>query len=118
MHSVKPVLPLPSRLRRTRALSRMTWPVAWLLLWLAGTSTLPAIAQRPDIPLVNDPSITPTTKILPGTLLTITVTDEPQLTGAFPVDADGNIHFTLTDEDGGNKQEWSVSVKDKTADEA
>src|SRR5262249_41051612 len=59
-----------------------------------------------------------TTRITSGCVLGIAVTDTPALSGLFPVDADGNIHFVLTDDEGGNKQEWTVPVKDKTEEEA
>jgi len=92
--------------------------VAALLLGTAGTVTAPAGAQTQTPAIAADLEAKPTTKIIPGCVLGVTVTDEAQLTGLYPVDAKGAIHFTLTDDEGGHKQEWTVSVKDKTADEA
>ncbi|HZO86745.1 MAG TPA: SLBB domain-containing protein [Chthonomonadaceae bacterium] len=65
-----------------------------------------------------DPEATPTTKITSGCVLAILVTDAPQLSGSFTVDAEGKIHFTLTDEEGGHKEEWDVNVQGRTAEEA
>lgn len=83
-----------------------------LLLWLCG------LAQSQTLTPVPDPEATATTRIEPGCTLTILVTDEPKLSGQFLVDNDGKIHFALTDEDGNNKQEWSIEVKGQLADEA
>ena len=103
------------------------------LLLLAGLSfalgtPLPAVAQTSGVTGIGanttvqiplpDPHATPTTPITPGCVLGIAVTDTPALSGRFPVDADGKIRFVLMDDDGGNKQEWTVLVLDKTADEA
>jgi protein involved in polysaccharide export with SLBB domain len=93
------------------------WLLALLLPGLMGLSAPPVMAQTQQAP-VADLAATPTTKITPGCVLGVTVTDESQLTGAFPVDADGNIHFTLTDPDGLAKTEWAVNVKDKMVEEA
>jgi protein involved in polysaccharide export with SLBB domain len=71
-----------------------------------------ALAQKAD------PDVTPTTRIVAGCVLEIIVVDEPALSGFFTVDAQGQIQFALTDEAGGNKQEWKVTLKEKTTDEA
>ncbi len=92
------------------------WLIVLLLPGITGIAARPVVAQTSA--LSADPMATAATRITPGCLLGVTVTDETQLTGAFPVDADGNIHFTLADDDGGNKTEWAVNVKDKTVDEA
>jgi protein involved in polysaccharide export with SLBB domain len=81
------------------------------------TGATAATATTFTLPL-PDPEATTATRIMPGCVLGILVTDTPALSGRFPVDADGNIRFVLTDDEGGNKQEWTVAVKDKTADEA
>lgn len=89
-----------------------------LLLGTAGAVTAPARAQTQTPAIAADLEAKPTTKIIPGCVLGVTVTDETQLTGLYPVDAKGEIHFALADDDGGHKQEWAVSVKGKLTDEA
>ena len=78
-------------------------------------SKLPA-ASPVSVPA--DPTLLSTTKIEPGFLLRVEVGDEAQLTGEYNVDAQGAIHFTLADEQGKHKEEWSVKVGQKTAEEA
>lgn len=86
-----------------------------LSLWIVGTSGISRAALTPP---AADPAATVTTRIVPGCVLGIDVTDEPQLIGSYTVDADGKVHFKLTDDSGGNKEEWAVVVKDKRTDEA
>lgn len=69
-------------------------------------------------PMHADPTLLANTKIEPGFLLRVEVADEAQLTGEYEVDAEGVIHFTLADEQGKHKEEWSVKVGQKTAEEA
>ncbi len=78
-------------------------------------STLPVASS---VSLPADPTLLATTKIEPGFLLRVEVADEAQLTGEYDVDAQGAIHFTLADEQGKHKEEWSVKVGQKTAEEA
>lgn len=90
--------------------------LAGLALLLGPLTRLPAGAQSE--PLTQDSEATVATKIVPGCLLSITVMDEPKLSGAFTVDAEGKVTFTLGDEDDNSKQTWTVTLKDKTVDEA
>jgi protein involved in polysaccharide export with SLBB domain len=76
----------------------------------------PLHAQSP--PPIIDPDSTSSTKIAPHCVLTVVVADEPELSGAFPVDAEGRIQFTIADNEGGNKTVWYVSVQGKTPEEA
>lgn len=87
-----------------------------LLLVGLGMAFLPAIAESD--PPAGDPTATVTTKIEPGCVLAITVTGEKQLSQSYTVDPQGCVHFLLTDDSGGNKREWTVTVKDKMTSEA
>jgi len=87
-----------------------------LVLAGSGLAALPALAAID--PPAGDPTATVTTKIEPGCVLAITVTGEKQLSKPYTVDPEGNLHFLLSDENGGNKREWTVSVKDKMTSEA
>lgn len=65
-----------------------------------------------------DPGVTVATKITPGCTVSVTVKNEPGLSGTFTIEEAGEIRFTLADDEGGNKTEWSVAVKGKTTNEA
>lgn len=79
------------------------------LLWLAAAgmpqeptpqtqSPPPAAVQTPAEPKPDTPAVQPTPQrytVGPDDLLTITVFDEPDLTGKYRVDADGSITFPL-----------------------
>jgi protein involved in polysaccharide export with SLBB domain len=65
-----------------------------------------------------DPTITTTTLIVPGCALLVTVKEETSLTGEYEVDADGAIHFTLSDDEQKHREQWAVNVKQKTAEQA
>lgn len=84
------------------------------LLFLLITGT----AQGQETPPKPDPEVTMQTKITTGCELSVTVTDEPGLSGTFSIDESGAIQFSLSDAEGEHKEEWSVAVKDKTTDEA
>lgn len=77
-----------------------------------------ATAKDMPAPTTADPTILNSARIEPGCLLRVDVSDETQLTGEYDVDAKGAIHFTLADEQGKHKEEWGVTVGQKTADEA
>ncbi len=85
-----------------------------------GTKTGSGIGATvsPVAPITADVTIPLDAKIEPGCLLRVEVTDEAQLSGEYDVDAQGAIHFTLADEQGKHKEEWSVTVGQKTAEEA
>ena len=85
----------------------------------------PCLAQKlPAPPAAEQPlpqadsQATFSTKITPGTEIYVAVTDEPEVSGNYLVDANGSIGFSIADLDGMNKTEWRVTIKDKTVDEA
>jgi protein involved in polysaccharide export with SLBB domain len=88
--------------------------LALLLLLLSGLARGQEATPTPP----PDPDVKATTKITPGCVLSVTVTDEPDLSGSFTVDDAGEIKFTLSDAESETKEEWNVVVKDKTTDEA
>jgi protein involved in polysaccharide export with SLBB domain len=96
--------------RAIRLLALMLFAIGWL------TAAGIALGQA-GAPLI-DPDATPATRITPHCVLTVVVSDEPDLSGAFAVDAEGKIHFAIADADGDNKTTWTVTVMGKTADEA
>jgi protein involved in polysaccharide export with SLBB domain len=89
--------------------------LALLLMLTPGTiiPCPPATAQTQA-----DPTITPETRIVAGSVLKITVTDEPGLSGDFTVSAAGSVHFVISDAAGTDKVEWDVAVAGKTAADA
>lgn len=56
--------------------------------------------------------------ILPGSVLEIKVTEDPMLSRAYTVAADGSVTLRLADEVGGNQEEVVVSLKDRSVEEA
>lgn len=57
-------------------------------------------------------------KIVPGSVLRITLVGEEDFSGDYPVDSRGCVKFRLTDSAGKNATEWEVKVSGMTASEA
>jgi protein involved in polysaccharide export with SLBB domain len=105
-----------------------------LLLPLVGSLSRPAPAQTPsgqsqpanqraqagnNPPQAQiDPTVQIATRIVKAAILTVTITDEPGLSGDYTVNEAGAIHFVISAGDDVNKVEWDVVVADKTAAEA
>lgn len=85
-----------------------------ILLFLLVTGA----AQGQETPPMPDPEVTMSTRITPGCVLSVSVKDEPGLSGTFTIEESGEIRFTLSDPEGEHKEEWGVAVKDKTTGEA
>lgn len=104
----------PHYLQRSMVLKSCLALLAASLFVARADKRLPAPMPLPAAEQI----ITVGTKIQPGCTLNIVTEEEPSLTGNYVVRADGTVHFMLTDSEGGNRTEWAVGVKDKTASEA
>lgn len=84
------------------------------LLWLLSGNATGAqeVIPRPD------PDVTPTTRIAAGCTVCVIVAGEPELSGTHILDEKGEIRFSLADTEGENRQEWRVSLRGKTTEEA
>ena len=129
---MKPLRPLLNRTPRAKSLLRQTIGLPRLsalclsalfvcasALCRAGQTAppLPSPAATQSTPRL-DPSITVTTPIVAGCVLRVVVTGEPALSQEYEVNADGAIEFQLADDEGKHREQWSVTVRQKTADEA
>lgn len=97
-------------------MGNLLWPYALALMLLYGWhgSAAAAVPQAAAPAAVADTAVS----IVPGATLSISVDGEAELSGNYTVDSSGNIQLSISDEEGNNRQQWSVFVADKTAGEA
>ncbi|MCS6777708.1 MAG: SLBB domain-containing protein [Chloroherpetonaceae bacterium] len=77
-----------------------------------------SVADAQEVIPRPDPDVTPATRIVAGCTVCVIVTGEPDLSGTHILDEKGDILFSLADTEGENRQEWRVSLKGKTTEEA